>query len=307
MVAVGGTSLKLASSGKRNKETVWNDSGRPSHESEFKQLAATGGGCSTVFAAPTWQQDVAGWSSTTCGGKRLDNDVAAVADPYTGLDIYDSYVYEIGFKPGWLTIGGTSLSSPLVTGLYALAGGAHGVSYPASTLYAHAGRRARCMTSPRAAAATATPKKRPGAGSRKSTNCSGTSTVSARQPATPRPASTARRASAPRTASARSAAGAGKPAVVTEPATSITASSATLNATVNPNGWPLTGCSFEYGPTTSYGKSAPCSPQPGSGNSPVAVAAQVTGLTAKKTYHFRIVATNAFGAGDGHSKRFKTP
>ena len=140
VVAVGGTSLKLASSGKRSSESVWNDSGRPSHESEFKQLAATGGGCSTVFAAPSWQQDVPGWSGTTCAGKRLDNDIAADADPYTGFDIYDTYVYEPSFKPGWLTVGGTSLSSPLISAMYALAGGAHGVSYPAATLYADDGQ-----------------------------------------------------------------------------------------------------------------------------------------------------------------------
>ena len=76
------------------------------------------------------------WAGTACGTKRLDNDVSAVGDPYTGFDIYDSYVFEPSFTPGWLTVGGTSLSSPLVSGLYALAGGSHGVAYPASTLYA---------------------------------------------------------------------------------------------------------------------------------------------------------------------------
>jgi hypothetical protein len=74
-------------------------------------------------------QDTPGWANTACGTKRLDNDVSAVADPYTGFDIYD---IEEG---GWLTIGGTSLSSPLVSSLYALAGGGGGVSYPAATLY----------------------------------------------------------------------------------------------------------------------------------------------------------------------------
>jgi hypothetical protein len=61
---------------------VWNDSGRPSDEEEFKQYNATGGGCSTLFAAPSWQLDTPGWASTACGSKRLDNDVSAVADPY---------------------------------------------------------------------------------------------------------------------------------------------------------------------------------------------------------------------------------
>ncbi|HEY5344290.1 MAG TPA: S8 family serine peptidase, partial [Solirubrobacteraceae bacterium] len=134
VVAVGGTSLKLNENGTRNSETVWNDSGRPSHKEEFKQYNATGGGCSTLLTAPSWQQNVPGWANTACGTKRLDNDIAAVADPYTGFDIYDSYG-----GPGWETIGGTSLSSPLTSALYALAGGSGGVSYPAATLYSHLG------------------------------------------------------------------------------------------------------------------------------------------------------------------------
>jgi subtilase family serine protease len=129
----------------RGSESVWNDSGRPSHPEELKQYAATGGGCSTLFTAPSWQQNVPGWTNTLCGTKRLDNDIAAVADPYTGFDIYDSYncgksCEEEGLGKGWVTIGGTSLSSPLVSSLYALAGGSGGVSYPAATLYGHLGQ-----------------------------------------------------------------------------------------------------------------------------------------------------------------------
>ena len=138
VVAVGGTSLKRTAKGARASESVWNDSGRPSH-SEFKQLSATGGGCSTLFTAPSWQQDAPGWAKAVCGTKRLDNDISAVADPYTGFDIYDSYIYEPEFTTGWLTVGGTSLSSPQISALYGLAGGSHGVSYPAATLYTHLG------------------------------------------------------------------------------------------------------------------------------------------------------------------------
>jgi hypothetical protein len=47
---------------------------------------------------------------------------------------------EGGIGKGWVTIGGTSLSSPLVSSLYALAGGSGGVSYPAATLYSHLGQ-----------------------------------------------------------------------------------------------------------------------------------------------------------------------
>ena len=63
-----------------------------------------------------------------------------VADPLTGFDIYDSYdcgSAQCPTSPSWLTIGGTSLSSPLLAAAYALGGGAHGVPYPAVTLYGH--------------------------------------------------------------------------------------------------------------------------------------------------------------------------
>jgi hypothetical protein len=136
VVAVGGTSLNLNLNGTRASETVWNDNG-PDDEiglSYRRALGATGGGCSTLFTAQPWQQGVSGFAATGCGNKRLDADISAVADPLTGFDIYDSYK-----SPGWQTIGGTSLSSPLVTSLYALAGGSGGVEYPAQTPYNHLG------------------------------------------------------------------------------------------------------------------------------------------------------------------------
>src|SRR5207247_2538714 len=62
----------------------------------------------------------------------------------------------------------------------------------------------------------------------------------------------------------------------------------------------------EYGTTTAYGKSAPCTPSPGSGESPVAVSAPVTGLEPSTTYHFRISATNTGGTNKGSDETFKT-
>jgi hypothetical protein len=89
------------------------------------------------------------------------------------------------------------------------------------------------------------------------------------------------------------------PTVVTSEATSITQTSATLNATVNPNGGNVTDCHFEYGSSVSYGFSAPCAALPGAGSSPVAVSASIGGLTQGATYHFRIVAANAGGSATG--------
>jgi PKD domain/Subtilase family len=142
VVSVGGTSLALTESGARASETVWNGNG-PLNEDEYLE-GVTGGGCSLVFTAQPWQRSVPGYGATGCDGSRLSADVAAVADPLTGFDIFDSY--DCGaecerFRDGanWLTIGGTSLSTPLITAQYALAGGADGVAYPALTLYGHLG------------------------------------------------------------------------------------------------------------------------------------------------------------------------
>ena len=97
------------------------------------------------------------------------------------------------------------------------------------------------------------------------------------------------------------------PAVVTEAASAVTQTTATLNAPVNPNGGEVSECKLEYGTTSAYEASAPCAPSPGSGSSPVAVSAAVTGLTANATYHFRIVATNAGGTSKGADRGLTTP
>ncbi|MCW3019204.1 MAG: hypothetical protein JWN10_1512 [Solirubrobacterales bacterium] len=143
VVAVGGTTLELNASGKRRSETVWNGNGPLDANGELEE-GTTGGGCSTLFAAEPWQQAAPGFAATGCAGKRVAADVSAVADPITGFDIYDSYncgeeceLY--GGGEGWLTIGGTSVSTPLISSLYALAGGSNGVEDPALTLYGHLG------------------------------------------------------------------------------------------------------------------------------------------------------------------------
>jgi phosphodiesterase/alkaline phosphatase D-like protein len=97
------------------------------------------------------------------------------------------------------------------------------------------------------------------------------------------------------------------PTVVTEAASSITRSAATLRASVNPNGGEVSECRFEYGTTTAYGKSVPCTPSPGSGEGAVAVSAPVTGLEPSTAYHFRISATNTGGTSKGADRTFRTP
>jgi hypothetical protein len=96
------------------------------------------------------------------------------------------------------------------------------------------------------------------------------------------------------------------PTVETKAASAVSQTGATLNATVNPNGSEVGACSFEYGTTADYGKTAPCSPAPGPGSSPVAVSASVTGLSPNTAYHFRVVATNGGGPSKGADAEFKT-
>jgi hypothetical protein len=122
VVAVGGTSL--ASSGGHWGSIAWNDAG---------------GGCSVQFSAPAWQRAVPNFTATGCGTGRSVGDVSAVADPYTGVDVYDSTPGGTGASTGWGVFGGTSASSPIVAAEFALGGGARGVAHPAQTLYSHLG------------------------------------------------------------------------------------------------------------------------------------------------------------------------
>lgn len=129
VVAVAGTALALNSNGTRRAEDVWNEDGLDDEEYGVS-AGASGGGCSTRYQAQSWQSGVAGYSKTGCGTKRMTGDIAALADPYTGFDVYDTY--QAG---GWETFGGTSLASPIIAAMWALAGGSGGVAYPSQSLY----------------------------------------------------------------------------------------------------------------------------------------------------------------------------
>jgi hypothetical protein len=132
VVAVGGTRLELKAAGEAwSEESVWRGGGS---------------GCSLNFNAQPWQSEVPYWSSVGCEGRRAVTDVAADASPYTAVAVYDSVPYIPlggGLKSatvlGWAAVGGTSVSTPVVAAMFALAGGSHGVQYPAQTLYSHLG------------------------------------------------------------------------------------------------------------------------------------------------------------------------
>jgi hypothetical protein len=142
VVAVGGTRLSLTPQGVWQSERVWNEDPDPQGGNQ----GAGGGGCSEVFPAPEWQLDVPDWSSVGCEARRAVSDVSADGDPYTGVAVYDSVPYpteEEGTQTseviGWTPIGGTSVASPIIASMFALAGGSHGVAHPAQTLYWHLG------------------------------------------------------------------------------------------------------------------------------------------------------------------------
>ncbi|MGW2813342.1 S53 family peptidase [Streptomyces sp. NPDC001415] len=118
VTAVGGTSLKKDSSTRGWSESVWGSSSGGS---------GAGSGCSAYDPKPSWQKD------TGCA-KRAVADVSAVADPATGLAVYDSYQAN-----GWNVYGGTSASSPIIASVYALAGAPGANSTPSSFPYAHTG------------------------------------------------------------------------------------------------------------------------------------------------------------------------
>ncbi|GCE45825.1 hypothetical protein EI42_02754 [Thermosporothrix hazakensis] len=111
VTAVGGTSLKRASNSRGWTETAWN---------------GAGSGCSKYVPKPSWQQD------TGCN-KRAIADVSAVADPYTGVSVYNTYGGN-----GWAVYGGTSASAPIIAAVYALAGNTSSITY-GSYPYSHTG------------------------------------------------------------------------------------------------------------------------------------------------------------------------
>jgi len=117
VVSVGGTSLSTASNTRGWTESVWNDG----------SSEGTGSGCSAYEPQPAWQTAL---DETGCSF-RIDNDTSADADPDTGLAVYDTS----NSNGGWVEVGGTSASSPMVAAMYALAGDPGDT--PADDIYTH--------------------------------------------------------------------------------------------------------------------------------------------------------------------------
>ncbi len=95
------------------------------------------------------------------------------------------------------------------------------------------------------------------------------------------------------------------PTVTTNPATSILATGATLNGSVNPGGASTT-VSFDYGTTALYGTNVSGTPSPITGGTNTAVSAAITSLTPNQLYHFRVDATNSVATANGSDATFTT-
>jgi subtilase family serine protease len=119
VTSVGGTMLTPTTTGRLWDETAWvttPSSGEPTQGS--------GSGCSAWEPKPVWQTD------TGCS-MRMTADVSAVAADVLS---YDSYV---SGSPAWYYNFGTSVSSPIVASIYALAANSSSVTTPVSLAYAN--------------------------------------------------------------------------------------------------------------------------------------------------------------------------
>jgi hypothetical protein len=119
VTSVGGTRLVHHAGGRGWSESVWRTTAK----------VATASGCSNGEAKPSWQLA----DLNRCQSRTL-NDVSAVADPATGVVVRDTFG-----APGWIEVGGTSASTPIITGIYALAGSPKVRTYPAEYSYLRPG------------------------------------------------------------------------------------------------------------------------------------------------------------------------
>jgi len=115
-VCVGGTSLFPYNNHRSWIETAW---------------SYAGSGCSQFVPKPSFIPAAYGCGTT---GMRTESDVSAVADPFTGVVVYDSY----GIPPGFYVFGGTSVSSPIIASVVALAGNPGWIIHNAAGIWAAA-------------------------------------------------------------------------------------------------------------------------------------------------------------------------
>jgi WD40 repeat protein len=96
-----------------------------------------------------------------------------------------------------------------------------------------------------------------------------------------------------------------KPAAITNNASNVITTSATLNGVVNANNNQTT-ITFEYGTSISYGNEINATPNIIIGTTDISVNAILSNLSPNITYHFRVKAINSSGTSYGDDKTFTT-
>ncbi|GAB3167597.1 S53 family peptidase [Amycolatopsis stemonae] len=145
VTAVGGTSVALDASNRVKFQTGWENSGNtqsgntwtPQSDADGRFAGGAGGGVSTLYDQPDYQQGVV--PATIAGGHRAVPDISALADSYTGLAI--AFTTPQGYAA--YSSGGTSLAAPILVGLVANAQQAHGggrLGFLNAALYALSGK-----------------------------------------------------------------------------------------------------------------------------------------------------------------------
>ncbi len=138
VTAVGGTSLAVGASGNYLFETGWGTTTSSwtgtawSPTPPGSWLSGSGGGVSRLFAEPGYQQGVVQNSVFQAQGRtgRAVPDISAFGDPNTGYIIGETQTFPDGsVRYSEYRIGGTSLSSPIIAGIMALADQAAGVAH----------------------------------------------------------------------------------------------------------------------------------------------------------------------------------
>ncbi len=225
-----------------------------------------GSGCSR-FPKPAWQTDPG------CAG-RMTDDVAADAACETPVSVYN--IHE------WVDICGTSVSTPLVAGIEAhateyarsLAGADAFYNDPEALFDVAKGSNGHC-----------TPPQEDAYFCHAEVGYDGPTGTG-----TPDGPLTLTRAAPPIAAS--------------RPASAVSATGATLNGVVAPNGLAST-YHFEYGTTSSYGTSVPV-PEGSLGTTGQEVSQTITALAPETAYHYRLVASSSAGTSYGQDVAFTT-
>ncbi len=298
VVAVGGTTLSANPDGTYAGETVWNDGVVDGY------LSATGSSCDEgTYLAPPWQEkdpqfELEGCEATIKGKEvdyRTSADVSADADPDTGFEVYQSFEPD---SSELQIVGGTSLSAPIIAGVYGLAGGypsrapsggcPSGTSCAAYAPYADQGYAVPALHDITTGYNVATESECP------------RWTICKAAPGLDGPTGVGT------PIGTGAFGGPSRPNALTGEASEVTPYSATMSATVDPQGQSGTTADICFGLSDPYAYCTAAEPVSGGVQMISQSTATVTGLVPDTTYHYRAFASGPGGLGIGADATFTT-